>query len=623
MSDVHENPDLVRLILDHAPVTIWAIDRDGRIILSEGRPNVEEGRPHVGANLQEMLGPDNPLWHHHVRALAGEVVRSRGTHEGVHYDSTYLPIRDAEGNVTGALGLGADISERVGAHAELRKSEAITAQLIDTIPAGVVLVGTDGLILEANQKACEVLGLTRSELGGSVIADFETKTFYESGEECPVEDYPVARCLRTGEPQSALLLGVRRPDRDMRWAVFSAVPAHHPDTGALLGAIVSFLDVTESRAMDEERRRLEEHLARTQKMEAIGRLAGGVAHDFNNLLVAILGHAEVIRHEADDDSQLARSANIIVHAAQRAARLTEQLLGFARKGKRQHIPVDVDATVMRVLELASRTLDKRIVTQHHPLADGAWIEGDPGQIEQVLLNLALNASDAMPQGGELAFTTIAKRDGDAERIHLYVRDTGTGVPESVRDQIFEPFFTTKEVGKGTGMGLAVAYGIARNHGGWLRLAESGPRGTSFVLDLPRVSLSALSEEATPRPSTSRQVRILLVDDEALARDTTTMSLESLGHQVVAVADAAQAVLEMSQIPRRFDLVLLDFVMPRMRGDDCFKALHAIDPKVPVVLMTGYADDGIASSALELGMAGYLAKPFSRRQLAQAIEDALD
>ncbi|MEQ8276206.1 MAG: response regulator [Deltaproteobacteria bacterium] len=622
MSDAHEHAALVRLILDHAPVTIWAIDLEGNVVLSEGRANVAAGRPYLGTSLKGMLGEDNPLWRNHLRAMEGEIVRANGAHEGVQYDSTYLPIRDAEGRITGVLGLGADISERAAAHDELRRTEAITAKLIDTIPAGVVLVSTDGNILEANQKACEVLGLTRDELNQRVVQDFETKTIYEDGEECPVEDYPVVRCLQTGQPQPALLLGVHRPDRAVRWAVFSAVPAHHPDTGVLLGAIVSFLDVTESRAADEERRKLEERLAHTQKMEAIGRLAGGIAHDFNNLLVAILGHAEVVRLDAEPGSGLERSANTITHAAQRAAQLTEQLLGFARKGKKEHVPVDLDHTVHRVLQLLSRTIDKRIVTQHTPHPGGAWIAGDSGQIEQVLVNLALNACDAMPSGGELTFSIVAKDVDGEPRLHLVVRDTGTGIPPEVADQIFEPFFTTKDVGKGTGMGLAVAYGIARSHGGWLRLLETGSTGTAFVLDLPRVSLSAMSEEVTPRPESLQRARILLVDDEPLPRETTQMSLESLGHEVVAASDAAQAVLELSRSPKGFDVVLLDFVMPRVRGDDCFKALRAIDPNVRVIVMSGLADNAIVSFVRDEGVAGFLPKPFTRAQLARAVDDVV-
>ena len=633
MSDVHTRSELVRLILDHAPITIWGVTRDGRVTLSEGRANVAAGRPFLGRNLFDDLGgPEHPVWALHERAFAGELVRERVEFQGVAYDATYIPIRDESGEVIEVLGVGADVTDRVAAREELRRSTAINAVVVDNIPAGVVLVQNDGQILEANTKAIEFLGLTRDELTGRVVQDFETETILEDGRPCPAELYPVVRCLQTGEPQPSLLLGVRRPDCSLRWAVFSAVPAHHPDSGEMLGAIVSFHDVTEARIAEEQRKELEEQLARAQKMEAIGRLAGGIAHDFNNLLVAVLGHAELIRVEAGQDEEILRSADTIIHASQQAARLTEQLLGFARRGKRQLVPIDLDHQVRTVLQLLSRTIDKRIVVRHEPHTERAWIEGDPGQIEQVLVNLALNARDAMPSGGVLTFTTsvdpgaFAERHGTAEirgpRVRLTVRDSGTGIPPEVREQIFEPFFTTKEVGKGTGMGLAVAYGIIRNHGGWLRLAPTKGEGTTFVIELPRVALGPLSEAPASRPIRDRIVRVLLVDDEALVRDVTEQHLVALGHRVEVAMGGVDAIEKYRANPDAYDVVLLDLMMPGMRGDDCFRELLKIDPTVRVVLCTGYGNDGVVSDALGDGMLGYLAKPFSRSDLARALNDAL-
>ena len=384
--------------------------------------------------------------------------------------------------------------------------------------------------------------------------------------------------------------------------------------------------------VEQEKSSLEEQLIQSQKMEAVGTLAGGIAHDFNNLLTGILGYADLLGSGNLSTDQTQKAALVIERAARRAAELTQQLLGFARKGKYQNVAVDLHATIREVTTLFKRTFEKSITICTTLSSESTYIMGDPVQIQQVILNLAVNARDAMPHGGLLTFETsrvILESDpGDGrdhtsprEYVRLAVTDTGCGIPEEVQSRIFEPFFTTKEPGKGTGMGLSMVYGIVKNHGGSICVSSSPAQGSRFEVLLPAAQGC---EEAPRRPkqALSGSARLLLVDDEEVVRNVASTILERLGYEVITARDGAEAVEIYRRERPHIDLVILDMAMPRMGGRDCFMALRAIDPQVRAILSTGYALDEATQRVLDEGMRGFAQKPYVSDDLASAVEAAL-
>jgi CheY-like chemotaxis protein len=311
----------------------------------------------------------------------------------------------------------------------------------------------------------------------------------------------------------------------------------------------------------------------------------------------------------------------------RAAELTKQLLGFARRGKLENVNVDLQQAVDDVIAVLRHTLDKRIIVitafeQSRPL-----VAGDPTQLQQVLLNLAVNARDAMPEGGMLTFETRrVTREGEraGEFLRVSVIDTGAGIPDAIRPRIFEPFFTTKPRDQGTGMGLAMVYGIVRSHGGWVEVESAGAgQGTRFDVYLP-VSSSAAAPPplVVPAEPPAGTGRILVVDDEPSVREVVDQILPPLGYQVAYATNGQEALAYYRDHPGEVDLVVLDLVMPVMNGTSCFRALQAVDPHVRAILMSGHGVDGVADDLLAEGLLGFLAKPFTPATLAQAIAGAL-
>lgn len=377
---------------------------------------------------------------------------------------------------------------------------------------------------------------------------------------------------------------------------------------------------------------LEEQLRQSQKLEAIGMLAGGVAHDFNNILTGILGYANMLEPDAAPGSTMQEGLHVIQQAAERAAELTRQLLSFARRGKRQNTTVDLNSTILEVVSLLTRTVNKNISVTEHFDTDQATVLGDPGQLQQVVLNLAINGRDAMPQGGSLTFRTW-RQLLDAEQlmahpgakpgmfVALSVSDTGVGIEKKNLRRIFEPFFTTKEAGQGTGMGLAMVYGIVKGHKGFIDVESDIGNETTFTVYVPATDVVSAAAHAADLPRKGHG-RILVVDDEEVVRKLACEMLRRAGYDVVTAAGATEAVTWYRAHPHETDLVIIDMVMPGKDGQECFKALKAIDPDVRAILSTGYGLDGHAQDTLDAGMVGYVQKPYHMQDLVTAVADAL-
>jgi two-component system cell cycle sensor histidine kinase/response regulator CckA len=391
----------------------------------------------------------------------------------------------------------------------------------------------------------------------------------------------------------------------------------------------------EERRLREERARLEDQLLQSQKMEAVGRLAGGVAHDFNNLLQIILSYAEIARERPGLEPEELEDLDEIKKAARRAANLTRQLLAFSRKQVLDPIVMDINTVLRDLVKMLQRLIGEDIEIRFVLAPEPVRVKADPGQIENVIMNLAVNARDAMPQGGVLTIETGATEVDQAyAREHPFVppgpyvmvtvTDTGAGMDADVRSHIFEPFFTTKDPGKGTGLGLATVYGIVKQSGGHISVYSEPGRGSSFKILLPRVEESAVRErpargaERSPRGSET----ILLVEDEPSLRKLVRQLLRGRGYTVIEAHDGAKALDAARKHKGPIQLLLTDVVMPGMSGRELAERLAPLRPEMKILYMSGYTDDAIVNHGVPGSGAGLIQKPFSQDALARKVHALL-
>ncbi|MCR9164014.1 MAG: ATP-binding protein [Nannocystaceae bacterium] len=494
--------------------------------------------------------------------------------------------------------------------AELRRSEELARRLIEAMPGGVVHVAATGAVQTANAEALRILGMSYDELSERYTVDFETQTLYEDGRPCPVEDYPVSRALATGEAQPPRTIGVRRPDGETSWAVFTAVPVCDDD-GTTQGAVVTFLDIT-------KRKQLEAQLREAQKMEAIGRLAGGVAHDFNNLLTVIVANAAEVLDTFGPGDPREEDLEQVVKASQDASRLTGQLLAFARKQVITPSAVDLNDMV-RDSSAPLRQVVGEGCDVHVELAEDLWpVSIDRGQFEQVLVNLVLNARDAVGGQGRIEISTL-NAPGDPGHVILRVRDDGEGMDADVLERVFEPFFSTKEHGRGTGLGLATCYGIATQAGGTIEVESRRGEGTTIEVRIPRAMDEGVVETPTPAAGTARLGTILLIEDEDAVRRIVKRLLERHGYRVLGAASGKDA-LSLLSAETTLDLVLSDVMMPVMTGPEVVARVQERFPDVPVLYMSGYSDDTLAPGGVLGEGAQLLRKPFEPEGLIARLRE---
>ncbi len=535
-----------------------------------------------------------------------------------HWIDRAEPVLNADGRPIRWIGACIDVTDRVAAETALRESESKYRTLVEHLPQHVILKDADSVFVSCNENFARSLGLDVGEIAGKTDYDFyprdladkyraDDRQVMELGETVTVEE----RHIEAG--QEIVVQTVKTPVKD--------------GEGNTVGVLGIFWDIT-------KQRKLEEQLRQSQKMDAIGQLAGGIAHDFNNLLTGILGYANLLRLESKPDTLAHDAAKTIEGAAERARELTSQLLGFARKGKHQVVPVNMHDIIQEAMRLLSRTIGPGVRVTGKLHASHCTVMGDPGQLEQVLVNLAVNARDAMSDGGEL---TIATEVMDAEPsccpsqekspgqryLRISVSDTGVGIPKELQERIFEPFFTTKDHGQGTGMGLAMVYGIVVDHAGGIDVESEPGQGATIRICLP------LSMEARVEPthtSAAKPVqgtgRILLADDEDVVREVAAAMLQQLGYGVSAVRNGREAVDYYKDHGQDVDLVILDMVMPEMGGRECFTALQVIDPDVRVVLSTGYDMDSRAQDILSQGVVGFVKKPYRMVDLSVVVAKAM-
>ncbi|MGD0009378.1 MAG: response regulator [Terriglobia bacterium] len=403
------------------------------------------------------------------------------------------------------------------------------------------------------------------------------------------------------------------------------------DTPGLPVLVLALIqDIQQRKDTEEERGRLQERLFQAQKMEALGTLAGGIAHDFNNLLGVILGFASIVRLRLAPSDPLLEFVKMIEQSAERGADLARQLLGLGRQGKCESVPIRVGDVLGRVVKIITRTFDRCIQVQTRTESGPLWVDANPGQLEQAILNLCINARDAMPEGGVLALESsrVTLGEGDSSRpshclpgnyARLTVRDTGVGIAPQVLARIFDPFFTTKEPGRGSGLGLSMVYGMASSAGGFVQVESEFGLGSAFSIHLPLkgppVERTVAARSSVLEPGTGT---VLVVDDEPMVLAFVEEALKKLGYKVLTAVDGQQAGEVYSSHANQIDMVLLDMVMPGTTGLEVCRRLRRINPKVKVILSSGYSSGGVAREARLAGAMGFIGKPYSLEELSRAL-----
>ena len=506
--------------------------------------------------------------------------------------------------------------------AGLHYGQDMVLALLESAAQAIVAIDRDGRIALANRKAEEMFGYAREELLGSPVEMLlpESRRSVHGRKREEYFSQPRVRPMGIG-----MDLAGRRKDAS-EFPV--EVSLSHIDTPEGLFAIAFVSDIS-------QRKQLEEQLVHAQKMEAVGRLAGGVAHDFNNMLTVISGYNRMILDELSQLDPLRGNAEEVLKAADRAAALTNQLLAFSRRQVIRLSVLSVNALIVNTEKMLRHVIGEDIQLTLNPAPDAGNIRADPGHIEQAVVNLAVNARDAMPAGGRLAIETANVRlDETYARTHsgvqpgefvmIAVSDTGHGMDTETRRHIFEPFFTTKAVGKGTGLGLATVYGMVKQCGGDIWVYSEPGKGTTFKLYFPRVADpadSSVAGEADPSKAIGGET-ILVVEDEQAVRELTVRMLQRIGYKVLTAAAGAEAVEVGKAYSGYLALLLTDVVMPGMSGVQLADALTAARPGMKVLYLSGYTENTVAHHGVLDPGVGFLPKPFSREALAKKIREIL-
>ena len=543
----------------------------------------------------------------------GEVQNRRKTGEVYWNRATIAPVKDAAGTVTHFVALQEDVTEQKRAAEALRESEARYRAIADATFDGILL-SRDGVILDANRGIAEIFGYDVTEIVGQTLDRFAAP---ESREQ-------VQRLFGATVEGVFEIVGLRTDGSKVRLECIVRNTTHEGQPARL----TALRDVS-------QRQLLEAQLRQAQKMEAVGRLAGGVAHDFNNLLTVITSYSQLLMEDMGTADPRRADLEEIQKAAGGAATLTRQLLAFSRQQVLEPKVIDLDEVVAGAGKMLKRLIgdDIELVTVLAP--DLGMVKADPGQVEQVIMNLAVNARDAMPDGGQLTIeTTNVELGQEYAQEHLpvppgsyvlfSVSDTGTGMDEATKARLFEPFFTTKEQGKGTGLGLATVYGIVKQSGGFIWVYSELGQGTTLKVYLPRVDEAVTGQTAPASPQSLHGTEtILIAEDAAPVRSVAREVLRRHGYRVLAAADGPSALELAAAHPGPIDLLITDVIMPEMSGRHLADRLKDLRTTLRVLFVSGYTDDAIVRHGiLEPGIA-FLQKPFTPESLARKVREVLD
>ena len=620
-----------RLLAEAMPQIVWITRPDGWNVYVN-----QQWMDYTGLTFEETLGdgwskPFHPedrqrarnAWRHATATIGAYALECRLRRaDGVYrwWLIRGVPVRDASGSILKWFGTCTDIDDLKRAQLEASESEERFAKVFNSSLVAIGIGEMSGRLIDVNERCAEFFGYAREEMIGRTI--YELRLWADLADrERIVSAISAGRSISSGEA------GFRRKSGEIRHALVSLEAMTLAGEAEPLLMLV-LVDLT-------ERRRLESELLQAQKMEAVGRLAGGVAHDFNNILGVIMGYGEIVQRRIPAADPLHAKVAEILKAAERGAALTRQLLAFSRKQVLQPRVLDLNLVVADMDAMLRRLIGENIeleMSLREPLGS---VRADPGQIEQVLMNLVVNARDAMPTAGSLLIET-AEVDLDVTALALHpgarpgayvllaVSDTGHGMDRETVSRIFEPFFTTKSVGAGTGLGLSTVYGIVEQSGGHVEVYSEKGRGTTFKVYLPRIEATATraTHVATPPPPRAGSETILLVEDEAALRAVIGETLAGGGYRVLEAATPGQALDFAGAHEGPIHAVLTDVVMPEMSGRDLARLLKPLRPEAPVVYMSGYTDDAIGHHGLLDAGTLFLQKPFTADALLWKLHEAL-
>ncbi len=625
-------------LVQKIPVVVWATDLEFRFTALSGAglaslgvsPAECAGKP-IGVLFACAQGRRNAMEAHRL-ALQGQGSSFQVAIKDREMEAHVEPLRGTGGRLTGVVGVALHGAGRAVAERALRLSEQSYRLLIEEAPYAICRATLSGQLLEANRAMLEMLR-------------------YQPGSEADLleRDLPPIFGSAAGFEQlrAKLLEGGTVQGLETTWLDRAGNPIQVRIGGRAVrdpAGEVLYLDILSENITG--RKQLEARLSQAQKMQAVGQLAGGVAHDFNNLLTVIAGQIEMVLNRPLDGETRQRLEDVR-EAAERATALTRQLLAFSRGQVLQSKILDVNPLIEHLMGMLARLIRENIELNFVPGPGLGMVRADPNQVEQVLMNLTVNAQDAMPDGGKLTIQTSAVETpassppppgvaeappgapsglppGPGEYVLISVSDTGHGMDPETQARIFEPFFTTKKTGEGTGLGLATVYGVVRQSGGHIQVESRVGGGSTFRIFLPCATGQepVLHEPARTACPTGRET-ILLAEDERWVRNLLAAHLKDLGYQVLMASDGSEALEVARGHPGGIDLLLSDLVMPRVDGRELARELRKTDPRLHVIFVSGYAGEGLAGKDFNLPGAAFLPKPFSMQLLARTIREVLD
>ena len=628
-----------RVILDNMEEAYYEVDLHGNHMFYN-----ESTLRNLGYTREEMLGMNYRQYvdeenaqkiyeAYHRVFLTGETIKGmdwvlrKKTGEKMPVEGSVSLMRDSQGNPIGFRGVVRDITKRKEAEKELRESEEKYRLLAEKAMMGIFWINDSFQFIYVNDHLCKILGRSRSEVLGKNFRE----VLSDNSRDHVTERY--VRRQRGEEVPDRYEVEVVRPDGEVRR--IEMMVAVMLDKSGRMNSIGQAIDITERKQSEEEREKLQQQLTQAQKMESIGRLAGGVAHDFNNMLGVILGHAEIAMMKADPSQPFYKDLVEISEAAGRSANLTRQLLAFARKQTVTPKLLVLNEVIEGMLKMLQRLIGEDIELAWLPDSAQAMVKVDPGQIDQILANLCVNARDSIAGVGKVIIETgnaVFDEDFCSSRIGfspgdyviITVRDNGCGMDKETLENLFEPFFTTKDVGQGTGLGLATVYGIVKQNGGFIHVDSEPGHGATFRVYLPRHvgKTEPTRKDDQGTPATRGHETILLVEDEPAMLEMTTLLLEQLGYVVLKACTPGEAIHIAENHPGDIHLLVTDVVMPEMNGRDLARKILSLYPGIKRLFMSGYTADVIVHQGVLDEGVHFISKPFSVKGLADKVRETL-
>ncbi|MGV8056851.1 MAG: PAS domain S-box protein [Smithellaceae bacterium] len=638
---LRESEDKYRRIAENMSDVVTELDTNGIIKYSSpSRQRVygENSMEIIGRSSFDIIHPEDrerviTEYRESICTKTDLEVEYRIRHAYGHYiwmRSSGHSFFNAAGKILGMIVTSSDISARK--QAELQKAIALEAlmkeeekyrMLIDKIRDGVFII-QDARLIFVNETFSRMTGYPMEE-----ITNMDMRKVIAPEDVARVEDSYYRRLAGENVVND---YEFRILHKDQKTRIYVNMRVNIIDYLGSVATMGMLQDITARKQEEEEKQRLQQLLQHADKMEAIGTLAGGIAHDFNNLLAGILGFTSLSLLEIDPFHPNYEKLKRIEEQVQSGANLTRQLLGFARGEKYEAKPTSMKDILEKTSSMFGRT--KKEISIHRKCGENLWnVEVDQGQMEQVFMNLYVNAWQAMPKGGNIYLETenvllddeqVLPYDIKSGRyVKITVTDTGTGMDEKTKERIFEPFFTTKKMGRGTGLGLATVYGIIKSYKGMINVYSKPDQGTTFDIYLPASNKEAVKEKTAADRIIKGTETIMLVDDEKMVLEVHKELLESLGYRVYAIGSGQEAIATYMEKGNKIDLVILDMILPGMSGGDTFERLREINPEIRVILCSGYSIDGAAQNIMDRGCNGFIQKPFTLRDLSQKLRNVLD